>query len=100
MINILITSAGQRVSLVRSFIKEVREYGANNKVYTADSNPIMAPACHVSDGFKKICKVDEQGYIDDLLNVCKEWNIKILIPTIDTELLKLSNYKGFLETME
>lgn len=90
MNNILITSAGQRVSLVRAFQNEIKKINADNKVYTVDLNPQLAPACHISDGYKKIVRVTEDSYISALLNICKEWKIKLIIPTIDTELLVLS----------
>lgn len=91
--NILITSAGQRVSLVRAFQKEIKKLNNDNKVYTVDLNPILAPACHISDGFKSVKRVTEIDYIFELLNVCKEWDIKLLVPTIDTELLVLAENK-------
>lgn len=92
--NVLITSAGQRVSLVRAFKKELSGLYPNSKVYTVDFNPFFAPACQVSDGFKSISRVSDENYIQDLLAICKEWDIKIIIPTIDTELLILSNSKN------
>jgi carbamoyl-phosphate synthase large subunit len=91
--NILITSAGQRVSLVKAFQKEVKKIDKNNKVYTIDINPILAPACHVSDGFKTVKRVTDENYINELLQICKDFEIKLIIPTIDTELLVLSENK-------
>lgn len=88
--NILITSAGQRVSLVRAFQKEIKKLNSQNKVYTIDLNPILSPACHISDGYRKVERVTHIDYIKTLLDICSEWNIKIIIPTIDTELLILS----------
>lgn len=96
--NILITSAGQRVSLVRAFQKELKLIYKDAKVYTVDLNPLLAPACHVSDGFYAVKKVTESDYISDLLTLCKKLQIKLLIPTIDTELLVLAQNKAlFLE---
>jgi len=89
--NILITSAGQRVSLVRSFQKELNKTVKGGKVYTVDLNPILAPACHVSDGYKSVPRVTDSAYLDKLLKICIKWNIKIIVPTIDTELQVLSN---------
>lgn len=88
--NILITSAGQRVSLVRAFQRELRKIIPEGKVYTVDLNPILAPACHVSDGYKQVSRVTEPNYIEDLLNICSVRNVKMIIPTIDTELLVLA----------
>ncbi|MDO5104877.1 ATP-grasp domain-containing protein [Capnocytophaga sp.] len=90
MNNILITSAGQRVSLVKHFQKEIKSLNSNNKVYTVDASPELAPACIIADGYKKVCHVTNPDYIHNLLNICKIWNIKLIIPTIDTELLILA----------
>lgn len=94
MSNIVITSAGQRVSLVRAFQKELRKCDKMGKVYTVDLNPILAPACHISDGFKIVPRVTDDTYITRLLEICIEWDIKMVIPTIDTELLILSKHKN------
>jgi carbamoyl-phosphate synthase large subunit len=91
--NILLTSAGQRVSLVRAFQKEIKKISETAKVYTVDLNPILAPACHVSDGYDSITKVTDENYIQDLLEICLKRKIKLIIPTIDTELLILSENK-------
>lgn len=96
MANILITSAGQRVSLVRAFQKELKVLINNSKVYTVDFNPHLAPACHVSDGYKAIGRVTDKSYIEDLIKLCKEWNIKLIVPTIDTELVVLAKNKTLL----
>lgn len=93
MSNILITSAGQRVSLVRAFQKEVKRVYPSAKVYTVDLNPNLAPACHVSDGYRTVKMVTDENYVTELLDVCLELNIRVIIPTIDTELLVLSENK-------
>lgn len=96
--NVLITSAGQRVSLVRIFQKTAKEIGLNSKVYTVDLTPQMAPACYVSDESFKICRCDSPEYISQLIKLCKDKEISVIIPTIDTELLNLAENKSlFLE---
>ncbi len=91
--NILITSAGQRVSLVRAFQIEVKREFPQSKVYTVDMNPKLAPACIISDGYRKVNRINDINYIEDLIEICNNWQIKIIIPTIDTELLILSQNK-------
>jgi len=54
---ILFTSAGQRISLVRAFQKEIKLLDQTAKVYTVDLNPTLAPAWHVSDGYQAVKKV-------------------------------------------
>lgn len=91
--NILITSAGRRVSLLRSFQKELKKIDVQGKVFATDSDPLMSAACQVADGYFKAPRLDEPNYIDILLDFCKAHNICLIIPTIDTELLDLAKNK-------
>ncbi|SFD73121.1 ATP-grasp domain-containing protein [Flavobacterium phragmitis] len=91
--NILITSAGQRVSLVRAFKNELKKTFSTGMVYTVDMSPNLSPACQVSDGYKAVKRVDDADYIKELISICKDWKIKLVIPTIDTELIFLSTNK-------
>lgn len=91
--NILITSAGQRVSLVKAFQVELKKKNSQAKVFTVDLNPILAPACHISDGYFTVPRVTDENYIQQLLKICEINNITLVIPTIDTELLVLSRHK-------
>ena len=84
MKNILITSAGRRVSLVQEFKKTVLDFSEDIKVFTTDMEPRLAPACHVSDASFKVNPVTENCFIDQIIEICKKNNIGILIPTIDT----------------
>lgn len=90
MNNILITCAGKRVSLVRSFKTELKLIFSDSKVYTTDSSPEKSAACRVSDGYFKLPLVSDCDYIEKLLQIASDNNIKLIIPTIDTELLVLS----------
>ncbi|MDQ3292531.1 MAG: ATP-grasp domain-containing protein [Bacteroidota bacterium] len=91
--NILITSAGRRVSLVRAFKNEVKLFFPDSKVFTSDMNPKLSAACNVSDGYFKMKSVGDPSYINDLLELCLAQKIKLVVPTIDTELQVLANHK-------
>ena len=95
--NILITSAGQRVALVRSFQETLRSYYPDAKVFTTDMNPQLAPAAYVSDGCFEVARVTDAEYIPQLLRVCKERKIGMVVPTIDTELLVMAKNKQLFE---
>lgn len=96
--NVLITSAGRRVSLVRAFSKEIKLYGKENKVFAADFEPDLSAACQVADSYFKVPLIADPNYIEELLRVCIENSVKLVIPTIDTELRCLANSKEkFLE---
>lgn len=97
MNNILLTSAGQRVSLVRSFQKELAKTVLPGAVYTADMSPEYSAACNVSDGYFKVLRVSDEGYIDGLINLCLKHHIRMVVPTIDTELQVLADHKHLFE---
>lgn len=90
MSNILITCAGKRVSLIRCFKTELKLLFSDSKVYTSDCMPEKSAACRVSDGFFKLPKATEHNYIEKLLQIALDNNIKLIIPTIDTELITVS----------
>lgn len=93
MKNILITSAGKRVELVKEFKETAARLDKNIKVYTTELNPDLAPAAYVSDGCQKVSRVTAEGYMDELLQICKRWEIGLVVPTIDTELKVLAENK-------
>ncbi|NNE77021.1 MAG: carbamoyl phosphate synthase large subunit, partial [Pricia sp.] len=91
--NILISSAGRRVSLVRAFQKELKKVFPQGKVFASDADPQLSAACHVADGHFKVPFVTDRTYSESLIRQCKERDIKLLIPTIDAELLPLARNK-------
>lgn len=97
MKNILITSAGRRVSLVQEFKKAVIDFGVDIKIFTTDMEPRLAPACHMSDGYFQVCSAKSDSYISELLEICKSKSIGVIIPTIDTCLPVLSSNKHLFE---
>jgi carbamoyl-phosphate synthase large subunit len=92
-VNILITSAGKRVSLIRLFKKTIENYRNRIKVFTTDMKPQFAPAGIVSDGCFQVPRVTDEHYVEVLIAICNKHNIKIIIPNIDTELLILAENK-------
>lgn len=95
--NILITSAGKRVTLVNLFKKELTESFPEAKVFTTDMNPEMAPAGYVSDHCFRVPRVTAPDYLRQLIYLCKNNNVGMIIPTIDTELLLLAANKEKLQ---
>ena len=92
--NILITSAGQRVSLVKDFQETLKRFFPDGKVYTTDMNPRLAPAAYISDGCFEVPRCTSEDYIESLLQICLGNNIGLVVPTIDTELAILASNKN------
>jgi len=91
--NILITSAGRRVSLVKSFQNTIKLFNQNAQVFTTDMNPTLSSACQISDGYLEVPRVTDSNYLNILKEYCKEKKISIIVPTIDTELSILAKVK-------
>lgn len=88
--NILISSAGRRVELLNYFKTELKAFKKPSKILATDLNPILSSACHAADNSFQICHSQEEGFIEQLLNICLENEVRLVIPTIDNELLTLS----------
>ena len=95
--NIIITSAGQRVALVKDFQETLNRFYPGAKVFATDMNPRLAPAAYVSDGCFEVLRVTDPQYIPQLLQLCKDNAIGMIVPTIDTELLVLAENKKLFE---
>ncbi len=91
--NILITSAGQRVALVKCFQETLQQFIPKGKVYTTDMNPRFAPAAYLSDGCFEVPRCTSEDYIESLLTISLGNEIGLIVPTIDTELAILSANK-------
>jgi len=90
--NVLITSAGRRVSLVQYFMHAVSQT-SGGQVFTVDMNPSLSAACQIADGFEPICSVSHPNYITQLLAICQRHEISLVVPTIDTELMLLAELR-------
>lgn len=84
--NILVLSAGRRVELIQSFKAALKKHFPQSMVYATDLRPELSSACHIADGAFATPRVTDLGYIDYLLDLCRQYGIGMLIPTIDTEL--------------
>lgn len=91
--NILITSAGKRVALTKYFKETLNRFFPEAKVFITDMNPEMAPVSYVCDGAFKVPRVTAPEYPAELLKICEENEVGMIIATIDTELLLLADLK-------
>jgi carbamoyl-phosphate synthase large subunit len=96
--NLLFTSVGRRVSLIRSFRAALQKLNMDGHIVTVDMGR-TAPAAFVSDIHEVVPKVTDPSYIDSLLNICMRHQIKVVIPLIDTELEILSIHKSKFEEL-
>ncbi len=95
-VNVLILSAGRRVELIKCFKNGRDELGIEGKVVAVDISD-TAPALYHADCFYLVPRVSDDLYIQSIIEVCQKENIDLIIPTIDTELKKLSENKDLIE---
>ncbi len=92
MSNILILSAGRRVSLLKGFQDAAHRLG-NCRVLAADADPQMRAACHIADQAFVLPRVTSRDYPLALKELCRKYDISLVIPTIDTELAILADMR-------
>ncbi len=92
--NVLLLSAGRRVELIKAFKQELQQRGLNSLMFTTDLKPEMSAACQLADQAFALPRVTAPGYMDELLALCLEHKIGLVVPTIDTELLGLAEQRN------
>ena len=92
IIKILFTGVGRRVELIQSFRQAAYKENIELKIYGADISS-TAPALAFCDFIRITPHMKSEGYIDELIEICRRDQIDLVIPTIDTDLLVLSQNK-------
>ena len=98
MKKILFTGVGRRVELVQAFREAALVLNKELKIYGADMDN-TASALVFCDYQRKVVGMREAAYISNLLSICSEDKIDLVIPTIDTDLLVLSENKERFEAI-
>lgn len=88
-LNILILSCGTRNKIVQYFKKELSGKGL---VIATDCSD-LAPALYEADKHFIVPRMGDEGYLDVVLSICKENNIKAVLSLIDPELSLLAEHK-------
>lgn len=89
--NVLITSSSTKVLLVKSFKEAAIKYGIS--IYTADVHDSVATAFFSDKHFVLPRNKYKDYFKEELLKICKENKIGLIIPTRDGELEVMSEVK-------
>ncbi len=89
---ILFTGVGRRIELLQAFRSAALVLNKELKIYGADMAG-TAPALAYCDYTRKVVAMKDPAYIQNLIDICVADKIDLLIPTIDTDLLILSENK-------
>lgn len=95
MNSILVSSAGRRVSLLGLF--QEAAHGRGWSVIAGDCDS-LAPSLYLADQAVRLPRISSQDYIPKLLSLAEQRAIRLIVPTIDTELQVLAaNADRFLD---
>lgn len=93
--NILILSAGTRNKIVQYFRRELEGKG---QVIATDCSD-LAPAIYEADKHYIVSRMTEPGYLDEILDVCKNEHIAGVLSLIDPELSLISENREKFEAI-
>jgi len=96
-INILILSAGRRVELTKCFKAARDRLKIGGKVVAMDCSE-LAPALYFADARVIAPRISEgDAYIEAIIDTCNKYDISLIVPTIDTELILLAERREEIE---
>jgi carbamoyl-phosphate synthase large subunit len=96
MTNVLFTSVGRRVELLRAFHSAYQTLGLSGKIVATDIDP-LAPGFQVADVPYLVPRLDSPDYIPTLVQICQREAIDAIFPLIDPDVPVLASHRAALE---
>lgn len=90
--NILLSSAGRRFALLRILRETLRDLGLVGEVMAVDMSRLSA-AFQSADRAFVVPRCTSPEFIPAMLEICRENGIRLVVPTIDTELPPLAAHR-------
>jgi carbamoyl-phosphate synthase large subunit len=91
-VSILFTCIGRRVSLLESFRRAARRLKINAAFLGTDTTE-LSPALQLCDRRFGVRPTTHPAYISQLLSIVKADRVKLIVPTVDLDLKRLSQNK-------
>jgi carbamoyl-phosphate synthase large subunit len=95
-VNVLFTSAGRRVELLRAFRRAYRELNLDGEIVAVDVDP-LAPALQEADHVYMVPRFTAHDYVPALIEICRRESIKLLFPLIDPDIPILAGHQEQLQ---
>ncbi len=95
-INILFSSVGRRVELVKYFREAKEKLNINGNLIGIDIDE-LAPALNFVDRKYIVPRLNNKDFIPTIIDICKKESISLIVPTIDTELEIYAKNKKLIE---
>jgi carbamoyl-phosphate synthase large subunit len=94
-VNVLITSASRKVSLIRAFQQAVADTGGG-QVIAVDVSPLAA-ALYLADAHFLVPRSEDETFLPSLVDLCQREEVDLVIPTRDEELPVFAKHRESLE---
>lgn len=94
-ITLLVTCVGRRIELLQAFRAAARRLGVKLRIVASDSS-LTAPALACADEPVIAPPIADPQYVPALLDTVRRFGVNALIPTIDTDLLAISESRAAL----
>ncbi|RTH03476.1 hypothetical protein CSW47_08580 [Thermus scotoductus] len=95
-VNVLFTSVGRRVELLRAFRKAYADLGLRGHIVAVDVDP-LAPAFREADRTYIVPRISEAAYVPTLVEICRREGIRLIFPLIDPDIPVLARNRQELE---
>jgi carbamoyl-phosphate synthase large subunit len=96
--NILVSSAGRRVELQNIWRHTLRALDLQGEVMAVDMSP-MSAAYQSADRAFVVPACRDEAFIPAILDICERNRIKLIVPTIDTELPYYANARRLFDAI-
>ena len=94
--NILFTSAGRRVELLRAFRAAYGKLDLKGSILAIDVDP-LAPSLQVADRSYLVPPLRSPEYVPTLIDVCRRHEVNVIFPLIDPDISVLADARVELE---
>jgi carbamoyl-phosphate synthase large subunit len=95
-INVLFTSAGRRVELLRAFREAYAALQLEGHIIALDIDP-LAPALQLADRPYIVPRLNTAAYIPTLLEICRREQVSLIFPLIDPDIPLLAQHRAAIE---
>ena len=95
---VLVTSVGRRVQLLVAMRAAMQDRGWTGPLVTTDGSN-LAPGSFFSDHHASVPPIDSSDYLHNLEDICRKYSIRLVVPTIDTELPLLAEARSHFSSL-
>ncbi len=94
--NILFTSVGRRVELIRAFQRACQFLQMRGNVVALDIDP-LAPVFQLANRSYIVTRLNSPDYIPTLISICEQEQVNLIFPLIDPDVPILARHKEVVE---